>query len=237
MHHPSNNFLEFLIHQNPKTQFLVNDIELLIGEEEIIELCQEHKNGVIASNGGCHTGRGSFGWILAINDEIVGRAKGPAEGNPEHMSSIRAESYGMFSATTLITGMNKYFAMPLEFQWQFYLDSDALIKRLKIHERKIHPFNLPLSTDFDVTNAVSRRLQTVTYNIKHIKSHQDAQKPFASLPKPAQYNVLADEEATAKLDAMTKPGYITAPIDNTAMLKINRKTITRKPNHALVEAA
>jgi hypothetical protein len=143
----------------------------------------------------------------------------------------------MFSATTFITGMNKYFAMPLEFQWQFYLDSDALIKRLKIHERKIHPFNLALSTDYEVTNAVSKRLQTVTYNIKHVKSHQDAQKPFASLPKPAQYNVLADDEATAKLDEMTKPRYITAPIDNTAMLKINRKTITRRLNHALLEAA
>ena len=49
-----------------------------------------------------------------------------AEGNSECMSSFRSESYGMFSATAFITGMNKYLDMPLE----FYLDNDALIKRI-----------------------------------------------------------------------------------------------------------
>ena len=102
--------------------------------------------------------------------------------------------------------------MPLEFHWQFYLDSDALIKRIAIHERKIQPFNLPLSTDYDVTRAVSNRLQTLKYAIKHVKSHQDNNKPFAALPKPAQYNVLADQQATAKLDMMKNPQHITADI-------------------------
>ena len=46
---PLQNFLEFLIHQNTDTQFLVNDIELLASEKEIIDLRKEHKNGVIAT--------------------------------------------------------------------------------------------------------------------------------------------------------------------------------------------
>ena len=36
---------------------------------------------------------------------------------------------------------------------------------------------------------------------------------------------------------MKTPQHITADIDDTAMLQINGKTITRKPNHALLEAA
>ena len=121
---------------------MVNDIELLTSEERIIDLCKEHKNGAIASDGGYQNGIGSFGWILAINGETIGKAKGPAEGDSACMSSFRSESYGMFSATTFITGMNKYLDTPLEFEWQFYLDNDALIKRIATHERKIHPFNL-----------------------------------------------------------------------------------------------
>ena len=231
------NFLEFLLQQNPATQFLVNDIEIANDNNNIITLCNEHKKEIIASDGGCKTGRGSFGWIIVINEEVVACAKGPAEGCPATISSFRTESYGMLSATTFITGMNKYFDMPLEFQWQIYLDSDALIKRLKIHERKIHPFNLPLSTDYDVTRAVAKRLQTVKYDITHVKSHQDDKKPFASLPKPAQYNVIADQLATEQLQSMKKPRTTTTPIDDTAILVINETTITTKPNHALLEAA
>lgn len=234
---PPQNFLEFLIHQNTDTQFLVNDIELLTSEERIIDLCKEHKNGVIASDGGYQNGIGSFGWILAINGETIGKAKGPAEGDSACMSSFRSESYGMFSATTFITGMNKYLDTPLEFEWQFYLDNDALIKRIATHERKIHPFNLPLSTDYDITRAIHDRLQPLKYKIAHVKSHQDDKVPFAALSKPAQYNVLADELATAKLNTMTKPKNITTKIDKTAILEINGKTVTRKMNHALLEAA
>jgi hypothetical protein len=69
-----------------------------------------------------------------------------------------------------------------------------------------------------------------------VKSHQDDNKPFAALHKPAQFNVLADELATTKLQTMSKPQHTTAIIDNTAILKIKGKTITRKMNHALFEA-
>ena len=138
---------------------------------------QRTQKGVIASDGEFKTGHGSFRWIIAINDEIVARVIGPAEGNPATMSSFLTECYDMLSATTFITSMNKYSEMLFEFHLQFHLDSDALIKCLKIHERKIHPFNLSLNTDYDVTRADSKRLQNMKYEIAHVKSHQDDNKP------------------------------------------------------------
>ena len=229
-------FISCLLHENTTTKALVHDVTILIPEEQIHALLLHHKKVTIASDGGVTDGTGSFGWILAINDTVIAKARGPAEGSKDLMHSFRAEGYGMLSATTFISELDAFFSLPATIKWEFLLDSESLMKRLDTHKQPILPMNFPLATDYDVTQAVHCQLAYIDHTITHVKSHQDDNSPFEKLSKAAQYNVMADRLATTQYESMTGPEEHIS-LNNVAYLKIGKQFITRKPAKALREAA
>jgi hypothetical protein len=57
----------------------------------------ESEKTYMVSDGGMINKYGSYGWIIA-NDEELTRGSGEAEGAEELMQSFRAEGYGMLAA-------------------------------------------------------------------------------------------------------------------------------------------
>ena len=92
----------------------------------------------MVSDGGMVNGYGSYGWIIANDDEIT-KARGEAEGAQYLMQSFRAEGYGMLAALRYL-----FHAFTFTNNWptnnktiHMYCDNLALIQRIGWHEKRI----------------------------------------------------------------------------------------------------
>jgi hypothetical protein len=84
---------------------LIDNVETLVTMPEATWCLEQHQAIRVASNGGAHPGRASFGWILQIGDTEIAKGKGPAYGNDPR--SFRAEGYGMASALVYLRLLHK----------------------------------------------------------------------------------------------------------------------------------
>jgi hypothetical protein len=88
-------------------QELLQEVELAADKNTITELLANPAPILLASNGGAVPGRGLFGWVLQMGNQIIARGKGPAYGPDPR--SFRAEGYGMASGLIFLRVVQPHF--------------------------------------------------------------------------------------------------------------------------------
>lgn len=91
----------------------------------------------IVSDGGLKN-KGSFGWIIADNEEIFARCRGPAGQERRQMSSFRPEATGFYSALLLVAKLSE--KCELGTNIEAWTNNLALVRRVS----KMCQNNLPI---------------------------------------------------------------------------------------------
>ena len=151
-------------------------------------------------------GYGSYGWIIANEDEIT-KGRGEAEGARDLMQSFRAEGYSMLAALKYILHAFKYTKnWPEQAKTiHMYCDDLPLIQRIGWHEKQIvtTPKDV-FRSDYDLEVAIqetinSLRDKKIHIKEKYVRGHQDDHAEYNNLRHEEQLNVKADKEATTAL--------------------------------------
>jgi hypothetical protein len=182
-----------------------------------------------ASDGGFDpkTGISSFGWIMAINKQIIARGRGAAQAHPRLAESFRAEGYGLTSVLLFIRNIiNKFNVRPKEHTWKIYLDSKLLIQRMNSYHTRLPVPRWNLRPDEDIARTAHNLMAKLPIQLQHVKSHQDEKQGAALIKFEAQMNILADEEATRQRNKMAGPAEEVSNIA-IAQLRIAGTAITR----------
>jgi hypothetical protein len=156
----------------------------------------------LASDGGAAAKRGSFGAVLATNDDILAECGGRAHGaNP---GSFRAEGYGILAILRLAFHLRFFYvtrnpALSLK----LYYDSESLLKRIAASQalKRTLPRRF-LYSEVDVEMQILSALQSLVAPVlfEHVEGHQDTKYPDKPLPWAAQLNQRCDEIATTNLN-------------------------------------
>ena len=112
---------------------------------------------------------------------------------------MRAEAYGFLSWVQFLNLLHKYHTIqwPEYLQLYQYTDSESLLIRInKLQMQEIPPPNMTLLEDWDIVSMIVDILnQLPSYELHHVKGHQDDNEQVTELPLPAQLNVEADHLA------------------------------------------
>ena len=140
---------------------------------------------------------GTFGWVLGTDTNTYWEGSGPVDGSPLCMSSQRAELTGILSGLRLILHFTKFHNITRGAPVTVVCDNRSAVGYAtpsKSPTSAIHA-NAP---DYDLTRAIHDTITTIPLEIKlrWVRGHQDSTKPFESLPREAQLNIIADELAT-----------------------------------------
>jgi hypothetical protein len=230
-------FAELLDSKKKETFF--KDICLTMEESDIRDKFRQQAIIDTATDGGFDQLPGiiSYGWVVAVNEMVIAKGKGPAEAHPVIAEAYRGEAYGLAAAATFIREMIDYLSIqPKRHRWFFHIDNKALIKRMesygleKITARWMH---LP---DIDITNHAHETTKNLEPQFRHIKSHQDDQKTSSStISFPARLNIMADALAKQQRCTMNKPEIKVST--NHVHLKIGDIFITRDSQRWLMETS
>ena len=167
-----------------------------------------HTQILIATDGGAKDNYGSFSWVIGTTDDILWTGRGQVTGEPIH--SFRSESVALLSVLIFLREYMKYHQIPSLTQTiQIVTDSESLIKRCqRLSEHDIADWwsGIFIWPDIDTTIEICTIQQDLPFDFKleFVPSHQDLYKPFHSLDREAQLNVLADKEATSALQSIDK---------------------------------
>jgi hypothetical protein len=145
-------FAELL--DSKKTEPFFKDICLTMEESDILDQFQQQALINTATDGGFDQRQGiiSYGWVVAVNEMVIAKGKGPAEAHPVIAEAYRGDAYGLAAATTFIREMIDHLSIQPKRRWFFHIDNKALIKQMEsygseqIMARWMH---LP---DIDITN-------------------------------------------------------------------------------------
>jgi hypothetical protein len=161
--------------------------------------------------------------------------RGPAAAHPQLTESLRAEGYGIASASKFIQQLIQHFHFDLNVhQWTFYVNNKAMIQRMETYEQHVRHSKWNLRADTDITNRAYALQANIQIAYRHVKSHQDDNETYDRLlPLEAQINVLADAQATLQHDLMEEP--LIQPKGNFSMLVIDDKYITRDSKKGLMQ--
>jgi hypothetical protein len=218
---------------------LVGTITLRQSEETIAQLIDGKTKFELASDGGHDPASGisTFGWVATINRTIIANGRGPAQAHPTMAESFRSEGYGIASAGLFIRNLVKRFNIkPTQHSWFLYVDNKSMIQRLQGYEEHDSISRWNLRSDEDIAKVAHTLLKTVPIRIKHIKSHQDANRKQNELSFEAELNILADKEATRQRTTMEKPASSVQNI-GTAQLQIGNMAVTRDSQRWLMQTA
>jgi hypothetical protein len=176
----------------------------------------------VVSDGRASDERGSFGALLATDNEIFVRISGSTEGAAP--GSFRAESYGCLAIFRLVYHFRQYHLIdPITCLHHFYCDNQGLITRLKHAAGPLQPFPRHfLWSDIDLKLQIldTVRLLTITMSYHHVKGHQDvATSADIPLTREANLNVECDILATAAL-------LLAQPAPLVAFLPASKVTVT-----------
>jgi hypothetical protein len=191
-----------------QTNPLFHNIALLADTEEIDSLLQGGTNFEIASDGGHdpESGISTYGWIVLIDKRPIAKGRGPAAAHPLMAESFRAEGFGIASAGAFLQTLIQHFEVQVkQFNWHFFVDNQAMIKRMESYELQIPSSGWNLRADADITNFAYGTLKELHPSFQHVKSHQDTNESDEPLPFDAQINVIADDLATRQRVIMTEP--------------------------------
>ena len=208
--------------------------------KDVTERIVSSEKTYMVSDGGMINGYGSYGWIIANDDELT-RGRGEAEGAEELMQSFRAEGYGMLAVLRYI-----HHAFTFTGNWptsnkiiHMYCDNLALIQRIGWHEKRIvtTPKDV-IRADYDLEAAIkdtidALRTKKIFIKEKHVSGHQDKHAEYENLNQEEQMNVQADREATKALKEHLRQGEYSQMPTTRSMLYHNGRPITSKEAETL----
>jgi hypothetical protein len=217
------------------SNILFQGTKLLISEDRLLD--RPHPIFVdIAPDGSHDFDRGiiTYGWVVAINEEIIAEGCGPAEGHPSLVESFRAEAYGLASAAAFIKLMIDHTQADAgKFKWFCHIDNKALIKRMENYQteqRSAKWLDLP---DFDITDMAVTNLQGIPVQYEHVKSHQMTAKEQKRFP--SMLNDKADKLAKQQQRFIRYPrSEVSIPYKH---LVIKDMVVTKDLQQLLMEAA
>jgi hypothetical protein len=166
----------------------LDDMRSRLGTTEITMAC----------DGSVIEGNGSFGWAIGSESTTYWEGNGPADGSPLCMSSQRAELTGMLAGLRFL----HHFAL-------FHNITHCSRPVVIVCDNKsaigyATPPHSPTSAiqsnspDYDLTRSIHDTITLLPFKVelKWVKGHQDSKKPFDSLSREAQLNVIADSLAS-----------------------------------------
>jgi hypothetical protein len=219
-------------------QHLVGNVALLFDETEFT-LPEGRNDFEIASDGGYDPSSGisTFGWVVAMNQQLIARGRGPVEVHPMLAESFRAEGYGLVSVGLFIKNLIHRFEIDTATKnWKIYIDNKSLIQRIESYEEQLPVPRRNLKSDEDITKLAYGVWRAIPHNFTHVKSHQDENTDWENLKFSAILNITADEQATQQRNMMHQPA---AKVKNIAQiqLQISDVAITRDSQKWILQSA
>jgi hypothetical protein len=99
------------------------------------DILQDERCELVTVSDGSHQGkRGSFGWVMAADDQIVWECRGRARGNP--MTSYRAEAYGKVAWLVFLCEFAKCFKLDIKCKVRSYCDNLEVVKQTNFGARQ-----------------------------------------------------------------------------------------------------
>jgi ribonuclease HI len=177
--------------ENPKSlEYLTKNLDIE-EEERFAEIMTSEEIVTIVSDGGLKTD-GGFGWVAAVDEEIIAKCHGAVRGSRDQLSSFRTEATGMFSAMRLMSSIAKQIRSQIKIS--AWTDNEALVKRITMM-REFDSISANLRNDPDIycgiRNAI-KRLDVI--EVGHVKGHQD--ETGQTLSTIEKLNVMADKLAS-----------------------------------------
>jgi hypothetical protein len=222
----------------PKLKHLVGIIHLLFDDADFT-LPDGRNDFNIASDGGHDPSSGisTFGWVVAMNQQLIARGRGPVEAHPTMAESFRAEGYGLVSVGLFIKNFIRQFEIDPETQnWKIYIDNKSLIQRMEAYDAQLTVPRWNLRPDEDITKLAYGIWRAIPHSIMHVKSHQDEKLDWEKLSFSASLNIAADEQASRQRSMMHKPA---AEVKNISrvQLRIAKVAITRDSQKWILRSA
>ena len=155
------------------------------------------------SDGRVKDGKGSYGWVIASDSEILVKACGRATGYP--MTSFHAEAFARWDALRWLRRHLPHGTVPLRtLRVKSYTDSESL---LKLEKKLGQPWfqwtpTWCLKGDYDILHQLTDELReygSPRLLSAHVKGHQDRQRPLSKLTWPERLNCQAEALATQAL--------------------------------------
>jgi hypothetical protein len=218
-----------------KADVLFCDVKLLEDEERIRLLLS--KPAIIdTATDGSHeptTGKLTYGWVVAVNEQLIAQGQGPAEAHPDMSESFRAEAYGLASATAFLKLVVEHNRInPQNHRWFMHIDNKTLIKRMESYPGGPIPAKWNQLPDIDITNIAHNNVQGFNPQYMHVKSHQE---PTKLKNYPARLNTMADELAAQQRTKMKGPK--TTVSNKFVHLVIEQRYVTRDSQRWLMDSA
>jgi hypothetical protein len=162
---------------------------------------------LLCSDGGAADSKGSYGSVIASDDQILTELSGQAHGtNPR---SFRAEGYGLLANLRLIHHLLTFYDIHrTSSALIIYCDNQGLLDRINTsrHSKYLKPRRFLFSeADLEMQILDTLALLSTKVTLRHVKGHQDDTVPTAELPWPAQLNIHCDALASAELQRIPTP--------------------------------
>jgi ribonuclease HI len=212
-------------------------------DDDTLHALLETQDAIIfaASDGGYdpQSGISTYGWVVASNQTVLVTGMGPAEAHPSLANSFRSEGYGAAAALLFLAAFQEFHNIVNNtVTLKLFIDNKSMVDRLNEYMTPWKRSNKHQSRpEVDITNTAEDFLgKFPKFEVRHVKSHQDDDRPLDSLPWSAQLNILADRLATDQRNQMTEPKVIVTNTTN-GMLHIQNIAITRDAAQQLWQAA
>jgi hypothetical protein len=206
---PITTFREYMRSQEPWTAELLQGAVITGASDQLSHHILQASQLFLCSDGGAKAHTGSFGWVIAMQTQILWECHGTASG--WHANSIRSEAIGqlalMIFLETYVTfyhlqdipGMNPQTTEP----WiRIATDNKGVLSRIDTAlMAKTVLAGAGLAPEYDAVNEIiliCRRLP-LHFTWEHVKGHQGIRKKWYEMTWMERLNVRADKLATTGL--------------------------------------
>lgn len=105
----------------------------------------------IVSDGSHKEEKGTYGWVIATDTNVVWQGNGRARGNP--MNSHRAEAYGMLASLVFLRHVTRFMGIKLHCHVIRFCDNKALVDSVGKEQIRVTA-GLALAADWDIFVAI-----------------------------------------------------------------------------------
>jgi ribonuclease HI len=169
-------------------------------------LTSHDKTIVISTDGGAKDGRGSFGIVISIDDEIIATNNSRTPPIYNNIRSYSTERYGILCGLTLIHKIQQYCltqkSINISTSIRVHSDSQSMIDKInrikhwKTTTKQCNEKDMDILMEIkDVLNSIQKHGASV--ELAWVKGHQD--RGSHTLSTAAKMNIVADSMATAGL--------------------------------------
>lgn len=147
-------------------QYLITNVKI-DEDNKFQEAITSGEELTIVSDGGLKIVRG-FGWVIALDKEIIATCQGSVKGSKDPMSSFRNEAVGMASAMYFLKKITE--ELHIKLRANFWTDNTSLVRRIKLI-REQNPIGAHIRNDHDAYNIIRDSSQNVMINeVGHVRT-------------------------------------------------------------------